>query len=123
MVMNFDNEFDPYEAISTPVYQTATFKQVGRPTSRGLMFDINTGVCECLELCALLSLCSLQQQKMAPMITLEVEIPHGMLCKGLIPVDECSQCTLTNLIQLRCACYYEFLSYSVNFFVFVFLAF
>lgn len=26
--MNFDNEFDPYEALSTPLYQTATFKQV-----------------------------------------------------------------------------------------------
>ncbi|XP_054805903.1 cystathionine beta-lyase, chloroplastic-like isoform X1 [Prosopis cineraria] len=27
VLMNFDNEFDPYEAISTPIYQTATFKQ------------------------------------------------------------------------------------------------
>ncbi|KAI4300869.1 hypothetical protein L6164_034197 [Bauhinia variegata] len=26
-VMNFENEFDPYGAISTPLYQTATFKQ------------------------------------------------------------------------------------------------
>ncbi|XP_057771588.1 cystathionine beta-lyase, chloroplastic-like isoform X2 [Salvia miltiorrhiza] len=25
--MNFSNEFDPYEALSTPLYQTATFKQ------------------------------------------------------------------------------------------------
>ncbi|KAH6819345.1 cystathionine beta-lyase [Perilla frutescens var. frutescens] len=27
MLMNFSNEFDPYEALSTPLYQTATFKQ------------------------------------------------------------------------------------------------
>nr|BAS32612.1 cystathionine beta-lyase [Mimosa pudica] len=27
VVMNFENEFDPYEAVSTPIYQTATFKQ------------------------------------------------------------------------------------------------
>ncbi|KAF5447428.1 hypothetical protein F2P56_032981 [Juglans regia] len=27
MVLNFENKFDPYEAISTPIYQTATFKQ------------------------------------------------------------------------------------------------
>ncbi|KAK4265204.1 hypothetical protein QN277_026287 [Acacia crassicarpa] len=27
VLMNFDNEFDPYEAVSTPIYQTATFKQ------------------------------------------------------------------------------------------------
>ncbi|GER57213.1 cystathionine beta-lyase [Striga asiatica] len=27
MLMNFDNEFDPYDALSTPLYQTATFKQ------------------------------------------------------------------------------------------------
>ncbi|KAL3534574.1 hypothetical protein ACH5RR_003035 [Cinchona calisaya] len=26
-LMNFANEFDPYEALSTPLYQTATFKQ------------------------------------------------------------------------------------------------
>ncbi|KAF7819111.1 cystathionine beta-lyase, chloroplastic [Senna tora] len=26
-LMNFDNEFDPYGAVSTPLYQTATFKQ------------------------------------------------------------------------------------------------
>ena len=28
MVLNFENKFDPYEAVSTPIYQTATFKQV-----------------------------------------------------------------------------------------------
>lgn len=28
MLMNFSNEFDPYHATSTPLYQTATFKQV-----------------------------------------------------------------------------------------------
>ncbi|KAI3472261.1 hypothetical protein Pfo_029749 [Paulownia fortunei] len=27
MLMNFANEFDPYNALSTPLYQTATFKQ------------------------------------------------------------------------------------------------
>uniref|UniRef100_A0A7N0UT12 Cystathionine beta-lyase, chloroplastic n=1 Tax=Kalanchoe fedtschenkoi TaxID=63787 RepID=A0A7N0UT12_KALFE len=27
LLMNFDNEFDPYDAVSTPLYQTATFKQ------------------------------------------------------------------------------------------------
>ncbi|KAL4609721.1 hypothetical protein ACB092_08G001900 [Castanea dentata] len=27
MVLNFENKFDPYEAMSTPLYQTATFKQ------------------------------------------------------------------------------------------------
>ncbi|KAL0334359.1 UNVERIFIED_CONTAM: Cystathionine beta-lyase, chloroplastic [Sesamum angustifolium] len=27
MLMNFTNDFDPYEALSTPLYQTATFKQ------------------------------------------------------------------------------------------------
>lgn len=28
MLLNFSNEFDPYDALSTPLYQTATFKQV-----------------------------------------------------------------------------------------------
>lgn len=28
LLMNFSNEFDPYGALSTPLYQTATFKQV-----------------------------------------------------------------------------------------------
>ncbi|KAL9155036.1 hypothetical protein ABFS82_10G155800 [Erythranthe guttata] len=28
MLMNFDNEFDPYHSTSTPLYQTATFKQL-----------------------------------------------------------------------------------------------
>ncbi|MFS8014730.1 putative cystathionine beta-lyase [Helianthus anomalus] len=28
ILMNFGNEFDPYGAMSTPLYQTATFKQV-----------------------------------------------------------------------------------------------
>ena len=28
MVLNFDNKFDPFAALSTPLYQTATFKQV-----------------------------------------------------------------------------------------------
>lgn len=28
MLMNFSNEFDPYDAMSTPLYQTSTFKQV-----------------------------------------------------------------------------------------------
>lgn len=28
MLMNFSNEFDPYGALSTPLYQTSTFKQV-----------------------------------------------------------------------------------------------
>ncbi|GLT95829.1 hypothetical protein SLE2022_134900 [Rubroshorea leprosula] len=27
LLMNFQNEFDPYDAMSTPLYQTATFKQ------------------------------------------------------------------------------------------------
>ncbi|KAL6987264.1 hypothetical protein U1Q18_013014 [Sarracenia purpurea var. burkii] len=27
MVLNFENKFDPYDALSTPLYQTATFKQ------------------------------------------------------------------------------------------------
>uniref|UniRef100_A0A2P2JZE9 Cystathionine beta-lyase, chloroplastic n=2 Tax=Rhizophora mucronata TaxID=61149 RepID=A0A2P2JZE9_RHIMU len=27
LLMNLDNEFDPYDAMSTPLYQTATFKQ------------------------------------------------------------------------------------------------
>ncbi|XP_059668329.1 cystathionine beta-lyase, chloroplastic isoform X2 [Cornus florida] len=27
MVMNFENKFDPYDAVSVPLYQTATFKQ------------------------------------------------------------------------------------------------
>nr|XP_033517487.1 cystathionine beta-lyase, chloroplastic-like isoform X1 [Nicotiana tomentosiformis] len=27
MLMNFSNEFDPYDAMSTPLYQTSTFKQ------------------------------------------------------------------------------------------------
>ncbi|XP_019442365.1 PREDICTED: cystathionine beta-lyase, chloroplastic-like [Lupinus angustifolius] len=27
MVLNFENKFDPYGAVSTPLYQTATFKQ------------------------------------------------------------------------------------------------
>lgn len=32
MLMNFSNEFDPYDALSTPLYQTATFKQVNFTT-------------------------------------------------------------------------------------------
>lgn len=28
LLMNFENKFDPYSAMSTPLYQTATFKQV-----------------------------------------------------------------------------------------------
>jgi cystathionine beta-lyase len=28
MVMNFKNKFDRYGAVSAPLYQTATFKQV-----------------------------------------------------------------------------------------------
>ncbi|WMV52719.1 hypothetical protein MTR67_046104 [Solanum verrucosum] len=28
MLMNFSNDFDPYGALSTPLYQTSTFKQV-----------------------------------------------------------------------------------------------
>lgn len=28
ILMNFENKFDPYDAMSTPLYQTATFKQV-----------------------------------------------------------------------------------------------
>ena len=28
ILMNFENKFDPYQAVSTPLYQTATFKQV-----------------------------------------------------------------------------------------------
>lgn len=28
ILMNFENKFDPYGAVSTPLYQTATFKQV-----------------------------------------------------------------------------------------------
>ena len=28
MLMNFDSSFDPYGSMSTPLYQTATFKQV-----------------------------------------------------------------------------------------------
>lgn len=28
MLMNFSNEFDPFGALSTPLYQTSTFKQV-----------------------------------------------------------------------------------------------
>lgn len=28
MLMNFENKFDPYSAMNTPLYQTATFKQV-----------------------------------------------------------------------------------------------
>ncbi|KZV27345.1 cystathionine beta-lyase [Dorcoceras hygrometricum] len=27
LLMHFANEFDPYGALSTPLYQTATFKQ------------------------------------------------------------------------------------------------
>ena len=28
LLMNMENEFDPFDALSTPLYQTATFKQV-----------------------------------------------------------------------------------------------
>lgn len=28
LLMNLDNKFDPFDAMSTPLYQTATFKQV-----------------------------------------------------------------------------------------------
>ncbi|KAI8562444.1 hypothetical protein RHMOL_Rhmol03G0037900 [Rhododendron molle] len=28
MLLNFENKFDPFDALSTPLYQTATFKQV-----------------------------------------------------------------------------------------------
>ena len=27
-ILNYSNTFDPYNALSTPLYQTATFKQV-----------------------------------------------------------------------------------------------
>ncbi|KAJ0043014.1 hypothetical protein Pint_18243 [Pistacia integerrima] len=27
LLMNFESKFDPYDAVSTPLYQTATFKQ------------------------------------------------------------------------------------------------
>lgn len=37
ILMNFANEFDPYDALSTPLYQTATFKQV--PLSAIWWFD------------------------------------------------------------------------------------
>jgi hypothetical protein len=29
-LLQLDNSFDPYSAVSTPLYQTATFKQVTR---------------------------------------------------------------------------------------------
>ena len=38
MVVHFENKFDPYNATSTPLYQTATFKQVIRHLSSEVMF-------------------------------------------------------------------------------------
>ncbi|OIW11500.1 hypothetical protein TanjilG_26866 [Lupinus angustifolius] len=55
MVLNFENKFDPYGAVSTPLYQTATFKQPsaiengpydytrsGNPTRDALERRVNT---------------------------------------------------------------------------------
>ncbi|KAK8987081.1 hypothetical protein V6N11_055412 [Hibiscus sabdariffa] len=58
LLVNIDSEFDPYGAMSTPLYQTATFKQI--------------------------SLLNLQRRKTGPMIILEVEILHEILWKDLI---------------------------------------
>lgn len=33
LLVNLDNKFDPFDAMSTPLYQTATFKQVLRHES------------------------------------------------------------------------------------------
>lgn len=37
ILTNFGNSFDPYDALSTPLYQTATFKQVYIPAGHGFM--------------------------------------------------------------------------------------
>jgi hypothetical protein len=38
MVMNFENKFDPYGAVSAPLYQTATFKQVKLTSRERILF-------------------------------------------------------------------------------------
>lgn len=37
LLMNFENKFDPFGAVSTPLYQTATFKQVEMYRHLGLL--------------------------------------------------------------------------------------
>lgn len=44
LLVNLDNKFDPFDAMSTPLYQTATFKQVLRHDSvfHGKILSLNT---------------------------------------------------------------------------------
>lgn len=39
ILTSFENSFDPYDALSTPLYQTATFKQVYIFSSHGFMYQ------------------------------------------------------------------------------------
>ena len=90
LLMNMENEFDPFDALSTPLYQTATFKQV---------VELNQRLC-CHFMVMFLSLlfffCSLLLLKMVLMTTQEVGILHGMRCKGI--------CFLSFLSRLVCMC-------------------
>lgn len=43
-LQQLDNPFDPYGALSTPLYQTATFKQVSRK-SFAMIFSMATLIC------------------------------------------------------------------------------
>lgn len=92
-LQQLNNSFDRYSALSTPSYQTATFKRVSRiicaDHTRTLVFDsfafISKGD---IEICWFVDSigendCSHQQQKMTFMIIHEVEMPSGMLLKGM----------------------------------------
>lgn len=102
--MNFESKFDPYGAVSTPLYQTATFKQVKIRANLFLLCwmclffvtlndHLVPSICVfSISRCSILyysfmiiyvSWCSLLQQKMVPMTIPEVEILLEMLQKGL----------------------------------------
>lgn len=78
LLVNLDNKFDPFEAMSTPLYQTATFKQVLSRKSNNLVYY---GKILSLD-ASFFAYCSLLLLKMDLMIIQEVEILHGMHWKG-----------------------------------------
>lgn len=71
LLVNLDNKFDPFDAMSTPLYQTATFKQVLRHDSvfHGKILSLNA---------VFILIFSLLLLKMDLMIIQEVGILHGM---------------------------------------------
>ncbi|KAM0061476.1 putative cystathionine beta-lyase [Helianthus debilis subsp. tardiflorus] len=84
ILMNFGNEFDPYGAMSTPLYQTTTFKQVTFCSSFG-HFCNNYYPYIILQLVdiTLFVLFSLRRLSMVPTITLGVAILHETCLKRM----------------------------------------